>query len=282
MSIYHYNDYRLFLKNSVSQLQKTNKNLSIREILRRVGISSPSYYKEVILDAKKTMSPAMARKFAWFLKLDKNETEYFMALVGYNQSKTEMDRTEYYEKLIRFVHRESIESKILSVNEYKYISSWEIPALREALQFQKNFGNRNEKERKQLADRFLPKVTEQQVAEAIEILESLGFIKRDSRGNYKGINLNIRSEKTPAAYTFMNQNMRHALAIFNITPAHSRFFKGLTAGISEHAYSLIEKKVKEFSKEIAYIVNSDSHQSDRLYSMGIYFFPLTKLPGENQ
>ncbi len=283
MSVYNYNDYRLFLRDETARLRRKNRNLSIREMLRRVGISSPSYYKEVVVDAKKNMSPAMARKFAWYLKLDKNETEYFAALVGFNQARTEIDRNRHYEKIIGFTHKESIESKFLSIDEYKYISSWEIPAIREALQFHKNFGNRDAKERKQLADRFLPKVTEEQVAQAIRLLESLGFIKKDSRGNFHGTRLSLRcKEKTPAAYALLCQNIKHAQEIINRASRESRVFRALIVNISKQSYDLIESKVNEFCKEVLEIASNDSCEADRLYSLGIQFFPLMKIPEDGE
>ncbi len=283
MSVYSYSDYRQFLKDAFCELQRKNKHLSIREILRRIGSASPSYYKEVVIDSKKNMSQAMARKVAAFLKLDKNEADYFLALVGYNQSKTELERAVSYERLIRCVRRESVENRFLSVNEYKYLSSWEIPALREALRFHARFGNRDDADRKLLADRFLPKVTDEQVRKAITLLESLKFIEKDSAGNYRKTNHNIRCvEKTPAAYTILCQNMKHAQEIINTIAPETRIFKALILSVSAQEYALIEKKVNEFSKEILDIASNQGSVKDRLYSLGVQLFPLTKMPKEKR
>jgi uncharacterized protein (TIGR02147 family) len=281
MTIFNYTDYRLFLKDEFSALQRKNKHLSMREILRRIGCASPSYYKETVIDAKKNMGLSMARKIAAFLKLDKNEAAYFLTLVSYNQSRTESERVEYYEQLIRLGTRKGTESRILSSSEYGYVSSWEIPAIRELLKYRSNFGNRSKEERKQLADEFLPRLSEEQITQAMTILESLGFVKKDAHGNFKKTDQNIRSvEKTPAAYTLLCQNLKLAQEIINKAPSRSRMFKVLIVSTSSQAYELIEKKTNEYCKEILDIVSSDTNPEDRLYSLGVQLFPLTKLPEE--
>ncbi len=279
MNIYSYNDYRLYLKEAFSSLRRRNGNLSMREIHRRIGCTSPSYFKEVVVDAKKNMSFTMARKVAAFLKLDAHETEYFLALVGYNQAKTELERNHFYDQLIRYHGRSSADNRFLNVQEHAYLSSWEISAIREILQFHRNFGNRNADERRELADRFLPKLTDDQIVKAVETLKSLGFIRKDGRGNYRKTGQNLRSvKKTPAAYLTLCQNMKHALEIINTASPESRLFKNLIISVSAQAYEIIENRIQEFSKEILDIVSNDSLPEERLYSLGIQLFPLTKLP----
>jgi uncharacterized protein (TIGR02147 family) len=283
MNLYDYTNYREFLKATFAELRRGNKNLSMREILRRIGTASPSYFKEVVIDAKKNMSPAMARKFANFLKMDSNETSFFLALVGYNQAVKESERIRFYEELLRYKSHKTSEARFLEICEYQYLSTWELSAIREFLHFYKGFKNLDSKEREKLADCFLPKITEQQVAKAIEILESLGFIKKDSKGCYRKSSQNIRCiNKTPAAYLTLCQNMKHALQIIDQVDPETRIFKNLIVSISAPAYKILEKKIQEFCKEILNIVSNDSNPEDRIYSLSIQFFPLTKLPEDKK
>lgn len=283
MNLYDYTDYRAFLKASFSELRRANKNLSVREILRRIGTTSPSYYKEVVIDAKKNMSPAMARKFASFLKMDANETSFFLALVGYNQAVKESERIRFYEELLLCKSHKTPEARFLEIREYQYLSTWELSAIREFLHFYKGFKNQDSKEREKLANCFLPKITEQKVDKAIEILESLGFIEKDTNGCYRKTTQNIRcTNKTSAAYLTLCQNMKHALQIINQANPETRIFKNIIVSTSASTYKILEKKIQEFCKEILNIVSSDTNPEDRLYSLGLQFFPLTKLPeGKN-
>ncbi len=283
MNLYDYTDYREFLKATFSELRRKNKNLSIREILRRIGTASPSYYKEVVIDAKKNMSPAMARKFASFLKMDANETSFFVALVGYNQAVKESERIRFYEEMLLYKSHQASEARFLEIREYQYLSTWELSAIREFLHFYKEFKNLDSSEREKLANCFLPKITEQQICKAIEVLESLGFIKKDSKGCYRKTSQNIRCiNKTSAAYLTLCQNMKHALQIINQADPETRIFKNLIISISASTYKILEKKVQEFCKEILNIVSNDTNPEDRLYSLGIQLFPLTKLPEDKK
>jgi uncharacterized protein (TIGR02147 family) len=280
VNVFEYNDYRLFLRDSFSEARKRNKHLSIREILRRIGSASPSYYKEVVVDSKKNMSITMARKIAIFLKLDHNQANYFLALVGFNQAKTEAERAENYGQLVSLPKGAGAESRFLSAQEYAYLSSWEIPALREVLFFYPTFGNRNREERAKLAAQFIPKVSDEQMHRAIGVLESLGFIEKDGGGNFRKTRHNIRCvNKTPAAYLILSQYMKHALEIINIAEPDSRMFKNLILSMSSQAYGAIERKIQEFCKDILDIVSNDRLPADRLCSLGVQLFPLTKIPG---
>jgi uncharacterized protein (TIGR02147 family) len=277
MNIYSFTDYRKFLQETFSDLQRKNRTLSMREILRRIGCTSPSYYKEVVVDVKKNMSMAMARKIAAFLKLDPNAMEYFVALVGYNQAKTELERNHHYQQLILHNRGAIVENHFLTPNELAYFSTWEIPAIRELLLFYKNFKNRTAEERRKLAERFYPELSEVQVREAIELLEKLDFIKKDLHGNYRRTGQNIRQvKKNPLTYYMLRQNMKHAVQIINRISPDIRIFKNVTISMSEQAYKILEKKIQEFCGEVSDIVSNDSLPADRLYTLGIQLFPLTR------
>jgi hypothetical protein len=55
-----------------------------------------------VIDAKKNMSPAMARKFASFLKNGCQRDLFFVALVGYNQAVKESERIRFYEEMLLY------------------------------------------------------------------------------------------------------------------------------------------------------------------------------------
>lgn len=283
MNIYGYTDFRDFIKDAFSELRKGNANLSIREILRRIGCSSPSYFKEVVIDAQKKMTTVMAGKFAQFLKLDTHETSYFLALVGYNQAQTESERIRYYQEMLHNKVDKVSENQFLELREFEYLSSWEISALREFLQIYDGFKNKDSIERKKIASCFIPKISEEQIDKAIKALETLGFIEKNDQGNYRKTRQNIRSvKKTPAAYLTLCQNMRHALEIINIVSPEERIFKNLTLTFPSKIYGLIENKIHEFCKEILDISSNNPDPEDRLYSLGLQFFPLTRSPGDKK
>jgi uncharacterized protein (TIGR02147 family) len=282
MSIYDYHDYRQFLKGRIENLQSENESLSIREILRRVKCSSPSYYKEVIVDAKKNMSAATARRFAAFLQLSGDETEYFILLMNYNQSKTELEKLHFYEQLLHFKKKPVSDDHILKLSEYGYMAEWENTVVRELLPLVSTFGNRNGEERNVLAQLLRMKISDRQIDEAIQLLDRLKFIKKNNRGNYQKTNTAIKAQKkTPAAYRALCQFMDLGKSIINKTDSRYRLFKVAVLSMNKENCAVIEKKINEACQEIVAIAGSSTAEVDRLYAMNIQFFPLTKLPEED-
>lgn len=281
MSIYQYLDFRHFIRGRVSALQAENEHLSIREILRRVKCTSPSYYKEVIVDAKKRMSLTVARRFAHFFTLTPAETDYFILLVQFNQAKTELERLHFYEKLIHFKQKPQTENHFLTIREYGYMAHWQNVVVRELLPLLSAFGNRSAAERAELAAKLRIPITDKQIDSAIALLESLRFIRKDAEGNYRKTDTTIRAEtRSPAAYKMLCQFTDLSKEIINTSEVQDRLFKVAILSMSKENRAIIEKKLDAVCQEIVEIAGADSESADRLYGMNIQFYPLTKLPEE--
>jgi len=281
IDIFSYHDFRQYIRDRVEAVRAEQEHLSIREILRRVQCASPSYYKEVILDGKKRMSPAAARRFAAFFMLSAPETEYFLLLLNYNQAKTELDRLHFLDKLMSFKKRPVTASHFLTINEYGYMAEWHHAVIRELLPLLPEFGNRNEEERRQLARLLRVKLTDRQIDESITLLESLKFVRRNKQGNFEKTDTTIRVEKkTPAAYKTLCEFMNMAKTVINTTDAATRLVKMAVLNLDAEAYAIIEKKLNEAFQEIVEVAADKKGDADRLYAMNMQFFPLTRLPGE--
>ena len=281
MTVFDYQDFRQFLKDRIEKLRTENHKLSIREILRRIKCSSPSYYKEVIIDAKKNMSGATARRFASYLQLSADETDYFILLMQYNQSKTELEKLHFFEKLLHFRKKPITEEHTLHLGEYGYMADWENTVIRELLPLLSSFGNRNGEERTDLAQLLRMKITDRQIDDAIQLLERLKFIKKNKTGNYAKTDAAIKTDKkTPAAFRALCQFMDFGKSIINTTDPQFRLFKIAVMGMNSENYAVIENKINEVCREIVSIAGTSSSEADRLYAMNIQFYPLTRLPEE--
>ncbi|MBN1577720.1 MAG: TIGR02147 family protein [Chitinispirillaceae bacterium] len=281
MNIYSYLDYRQFIRDRVDGLRSGNVNLSIREVLRRVRCSSPSYYKEVIVDAKKKMSIATGRRFADFFRLSGDETDYFLLLIQYNQAKTEIEKLHFYKQLLHFTKKPATDDHFLNINEYGYMAEWQNAVIRELLPLADDFGNRNPDEREALAQLLRMKVTDRQIDEAIRLLDALKFIRKNAKGSYRKTGSTIRAEKkTPAAFRALCQFMDLGKSIINTTDPRYRLFKVAILGMNKETFTILEKKIDEACREMITIAGASVPHIDRLYAMNIQFFPLTKLPEE--
>lgn len=283
MKVFDYLDYRRFIRDSVESLQQENPHLSVRELLRRVRCSSPSYYKEVIVDAKKRMSLATARRFAEFFRLPTEETDYFLLLVQYNQAKSELERIRFYEQLLQVMPKSSVEDHFLSINEYGYLSDWHNSVVRELLPLAEAFANRDTGEREALARLLRVRISEGQIDIAIKLLESLKFIRRDKQGNYVKSAVAIKNgDKTPAAFRTLCQFTDLGKSVINTTDPLYRLFKIAVLSMNEENFAVIEKKINDVCSEIVALSGTSQTPPDRLYALNIQFFPLTRLPGESK
>ena len=281
MNIYSYLDYRQFLRDRIDTLRRENDKLSIRELLRRVQCSSPSYYKEVVVDARKKMSLTTARRFAAFLRLSADETGYLLLLVQYNQAVSDVDRQHFYELLLRCRKKPAAENHFLKISEYGYMSEWHHTVIRELLPLLGDFGNRNGEERARLARLLRVNLTDRQIDEAITILEKLKFIRKNEDGNFEKSDSTIRIEqKSPAAYRALCRFLDMGKSIIPATDSLYRLFKVAVLGMNRDTAAVIEKKINDLCQEIVSIAGTA--EPDRLYAMNIQFFPLTRLPEENE
>jgi uncharacterized protein (TIGR02147 family) len=278
MNIYEYLDYREFIKAAIGELRSKHK-LTNRAISERLGVVSPSYYRETIELGIKNISPGVAGRFAEMLQLNSDETEYLRLLVHYNQSKTEYEKTLLLQQLLPLRKGVHPDSHIIDVNEYAYMAEWQNSVIRELLPLLPGFGNRNAAERTELAKILRPKLSDKQIDDAVELLESLKFIRRNKNGDYVKTDSIIRGEKkTSVAFVTLCQLVDIGKKIINIVKPEHRSFKTVVLGLTKETYSVIEKRINDFCFEILEIAGRDKNRVDRLYNMNIQFFPLTWFP----
>jgi len=94
-SIYNYQDYRAFLRDSIQKL-KERREISLREISFELGFKSPSLMT-MILKGQRRLAPRAAPRLSEILRLTEKESKYFEALVHFCDSKS-VDHKLFFEK----------------------------------------------------------------------------------------------------------------------------------------------------------------------------------------
>jgi uncharacterized protein (TIGR02147 family) len=278
MNVYGYMDYREFIRDSVDQLRSRYK-ITNRGISKKVGVKSPSYYKETVVDGTKNMSVEVARKFAKMLQLNNKETGYLAALTELGLAKTEYEKSLALEKVLRLRKRSTVDSHFLEINEYTYTYSWRYTVIREMLPLLSGFGNRSAEERTEMAKLLRPDITDKQIDEAIRLLESMKFVRKDRNGNYVKKDNIIRGENTPRiAHTALCQLVDIGKTVINQVDPESRRFKTLVLNVTKEICDMVQNKIDDFCHEILDLASKDGENGDRIYTMNIQFYPLTKFP----
>ena len=81
-----------------------------------------------------------------------------------------------------------------------------------------------------------------------------------------------------AIRNFNRQMAQLAEKSLDSVPVNKRHASGITMGISEEGYHVLESEIEAFKERIVNIVNTDD-KSEKVYQLNIQLFPLTKDKG---
>lgn len=272
-SLFEYDDYRAFLKDYYSFQKETKHFFSYQYLADKAGFKSKSFLYRIIMKGR-SMSAASSIKLAKALKLNRDETEFFENLVGYNQAKSEEEKEYYFSKLIRVSKRQKTlpETAIITPDKYELYSTWYHQVIRSILglyHFNGDF--------KWLSKMVSPPITESQAKKSVELLERLGLITYDNKDDYipvqKAISTGdqIRRRALRAYYQSCMQIAQRTIS--DISP-EQRNISGLTLGISEKTYQKIVERLSEIRQEFMQLADNDE-DADRVYNIHFQLYPVS-------
>ncbi len=259
-----------------------------------------------------------AFKFADYFGLDSNEKEYLLNCINYThiteelleQNKTTLKKAVKNSRIINDFkdYQKNFLSQMIRLRPLKkkpqikslkseeasdYYAHWSIPAVRELLRYHPHFGNRSYDERALLAQKFLLdlNINTENVSDAVKTLESLNYITKNETGDYCNATRESllfqnkspeNSNKCSKVHPFVAYNLDLAAKVLAIDAKlldpELRVFKTAIINISEMTYEAITILLKDCFLRILQIARDDTGNPDRVYSVGMQFFPLTKIP----
>ena len=273
--VFEYIDYRRFLRDYYAENKKSKKYFSYRYFSSRAGIKSPVFLK-LIIEGKRNLTRPMIEKFCKALAFNDKEVLYFKHLVLFNQGKTAQEKQEHYlvlKSMIGLVKEHIIESDL-----YEYYDKWYTSVVRELI-CQYDFQDQYEK----IATLVFPKITPGQAKAAVELLLKLEIIIKNKDGTYSQTEIAITSGSAVTSLAIRNFNRQMAQLAeksLDSVPVTKRHVSGITMGISEEGYHVLESEIEAFKERVVNIVNADD-KSEKVYQLNIQLFPLTKDKGGN-
>ncbi|NLD99468.1 MAG: DUF4423 domain-containing protein [Fibrobacter sp.] len=119
-----------------------------------------------------------------------------------------------------------------------------------------------------------------EAAASVELLLKLGLIKKQPDGTYIQTDTAITAESGVASLAIRQLNKAMALfavdAIDNLAKTE-RNISGITVGISQDMYDIINAEITAFKERIVTLVSRDLH-CERVYQLNMQFFPLSQKP----
>ena len=267
-TVFDYLDYRKFILEFYSFKKSKNKNFSYRVFAKLASLNSPNYIK-LIVDGNRNLTRENARKIALACRFKKSEENYFMALVGWNQSKDNQDREFYWNELVKCAPKDEI--YVLNQSQVKILSHWYIMAMLDMIRL-KDF----KYDPKLITKRFSNLITDRQVIEAFDLLESKGLIMKTGDTFSLTNNIVFHGGDIPSELikAFHSRVIPMGVeAIFRV-PVTKREYGALSLAIREEDIPKLKSEMREFQKKILQY-GASIYDGDNVYQLNLQFFPLT-------
>ena len=270
---FEYLNYRKLLKDLYDERKVANPNFSYRYIAQKVGFASAGFFTNII-QGRRNISPEFIFKFAEVFKLTKSQTEYFELLVNFDQAKDHSRKRFYFEKILG--HTKS-RIKVTDAQQYEFYSAWYYTAIRELIDVYQFKGDYED-----LARRVSPAIKTAEAKKAVDLLEKVGFIRKNSDGIYEQTETFITTgyeAQSVAITNFLIEMADRAKEAIDRYPRDKRDISALSFTLSGEGFAVIEERLKSFRREVLEIVREDkSHKKqDRVYHMNFHLFPLTRV-----
>jgi uncharacterized protein (TIGR02147 family) len=265
-------DYRDLLKSYYEQRKKEMPFYSYRMMGDKLGLDSSYLYR--VLQKKQHLPAHVIPAAKELLDFDGRSAEYFDLLVAAGVAKSADKKAELMAKAValRDVERHSLQQA-----ELKFLENWWIPAVRAYLDLNGGIVNI-----KKIAKDLCPPITEEQAAEAIEILKEVGLVKNVASGRLALTDAHLTvggQEKSAAVRHFQKQVLFLASEALETVPVNERNISTLTLSVDQACFDDLGEMLREFRRLVQKRVD-ESKRPDRVMQLSMAFYPVAKTNGK--
>ena len=280
LSVFDYQHYREYLKDYYLGQKKQGTGFTYARFSALAGLKSPNYLK-LVMDAQKNLTPENIVRFAKALKLTEHESDYFEALVHFNQGKKSMER-EYYQERMKRVKKRFLgggaQERSLEEYEFEAISNWIHHAIL-ILTGVKGF----RESPKWIRERLFNLVSEPEISSILERLVELKFLARNDEGRLVQTHRQFKTKpelRRLSARLFYEGLMTRAANALKLTEPDDRERGVYFVGLSPKQIPELKKRVREFLKTLNEwaLENQAPHQ---VYALSFMGFPLSSAEGRH-
>ncbi len=266
-NVFRYLDARAYLRAYYTHKKQTTRTFSYRAFSRRAGLKSPNYLK-LVIDGDRNLTAQMAHRFGQALGLSGQRLAYFLDLVAFTQAKTTDERSDRYQRLIRFREHRAIHQIDIAYGQYH--THWYIPAIRE-LTFRPDCKD----DPAWIAERLLPPIREEQAREAVELLIDLELIERvDGRLCPTESLVTTGPEVKGLHYVQFHRTMLQRAEAALELPAAQRDISSVTLCMDRDAIPRLKEIVRGFRRQLLQLSASES-APEQVIQVNLQIFPLT-------
>ena len=266
--IYRYLDYRRYLDDWFRARKESNPRFSHRAFARKAGQASPSLLLHVI-EGKRNLTPTTTEAFVKALGMKGEDADFFSALVLLAQAESHEDRNRAWERVS--ATRRFREARRVEGEGVEYLSCWYYPAIRELAACE---GFRGDPE--WIAATLRPKITVAQAQKALDVLGSLGFLRKEGEALIPAEASLVTPHEVAgmAAYNYhtgMIDRAKDALT----TPAAERHYCAVTVAIPSTLVPRLKRELDAFQERLLDLCDSAQDSKDRVYQVNLQLLPLS-------
>lgn len=270
-TIYHYTDYRRYLKDRYQEAKAGNPAFSFRYFSQHAGFSSPNFLK-LVMDGKRNLSSDSIHKFAGAFKMSAREQRFFELLVLYNQATEPRQRQHYYQQLLEFPGYRQVHQ--LEQEQYAYLSHWYYPAIVELVTMP-DFSE----DTHWICEKLQHKISPKEARDAIDSLLSIGLLKCSADGKLEQTHKSVTTgeeARSLAAYSFHEQILEQAKESVPIQSPEEREFAAITMAINESQLAGLKELLRDFRKLVMNFLGKETGSPTAVYQFSAQLFALTK------
>jgi uncharacterized protein (TIGR02147 family) len=275
-NIYRYNDFRKFLDDYQRARSRLDGSFSRSGICRRLGLpKSRSYFNDIVKG--KPITSTYIDRFIHAFEMDKDEAQFFRALVKFNQATETGERELFFDQLVLL---NKAPRAIIDISMYEYYREWRhsvIRALLDTFDFRGDYGR--------LARMVNPPISKKQARESVALLLKLKLIEKNDHGAYKPTDKVITTDpyvKDELVKQYQAKCIEIAAkALLNKGMQFQNFSTNLIS-ISETGMHRMEKSLQKFKSEIRSVIHKDELPADRIYQLNVQLFPVAKQIGQKK
>ena len=270
-NIFAYSDYRAFIRAWLVVPPRSFKFLAQRANCSKTLVSG-------ILSGSHKLHRQRAEVFAGALRLDDEESRYFLLLVAYCDAETETAREEAWRQVAgikRYRTSGDAERDLIAA-----FSKWWVPAILE-LARTSDF----QSDPQWIADRMFPKITVEAAQEALTVLLQLGALQVSREGRIEAgdeafvTRHEVRGEAVNAALCEMHREMmQRAGGALTEVPPEARQYGAVTLAVPSDSVADLKREIAQFQERIVGMCHPDHAPPDCVYQLSVQFFPLTTPP----
>ncbi len=265
--ILHYLDYRDFIRDHCAWRKKLEPDFSQRVFAREADLPpSCSSLLPGVVNGRRNLSANLRIKFAKALGLSERDYRFFDLLVQFNQAKGMIEKNHFFSQLSRF---RNSRARVVGEEQYRYYTKWHHSAVWTYFTYE-------QKQRHPgiIGARLFPAATPAQVEESIQLLLTLGLIKKTASG-YAVTDKHLTTEKdlkAMATRQHLHDLTGLAMGALDTVPPENRQFSALMFSVSEVGFQSLKERLAAFHEELREIVDKDSGE-DRIYTLAMQLFP---------